>query len=60
MWRVVTEPFSRSMEVEAVGLEGEVQANEVANIGSGRWEVTAKYFRNFECPFFGNEYFMWY
>ena len=28
--------FSRDMEIEAVGLEREVQANEVANISGGR------------------------
>ena len=56
---VLAEPFSRGMEVEAVGLEREVQANEVANISSGRWEVTVKYFTNFEGFLFGIQCFMW-
>ena len=33
---VLTEPFSRGMEVEAVGPEREVQVNEVANLSGGK------------------------
>ena len=49
---IIAELFSYGMEVEAVGLKGEVQVGEVANVSGGRWEVATKYIGDFEDFFF--------
>ena len=46
------------MEVEAVGLDGEVQGDEVVNVSGGRWEAATKYFGDFESFFLGIKYFV--